>query len=171
MNMKQIVALAIAAALVAGFLLAGKDNSQTADDLQIEAEPTPTGSTSAGSTMPSRDPVEVHVSKNAEDAVEPPKWPDEIENMIFDYLSQLEGFEFVAITSVQCEAHTCEIVFSGPNPNPTIVDDYSGIMSGLHRPPINAGQGSIGTREIAAGAREFVISISNVPYVEPTVDQ
>ena len=185
MNMKLIVALAIAAALVAGFLLADKDINQTADDLQIEAEPAPAGSASVDSTAPSHvpdealdaasghnaHPVEVHVSQNTEDVVEPPRWPDAVENLIFDYLLQLEGREFTNIAAVACEVHTCKIFFSGRNPNPTIVDDYSGIMNGLYQPPINARQGSIDMRELAAGGRLFVIKISNVPYVEPTVNQ
>lgn len=183
--MKLIFGLTFAGALLAGFLLADKDDGQTADDSQHVAGSKPTESAPTGSTTPLHVPaeasnaasegdtqsVEVHDSANADGAVKSPKWPDAVENMIFDYLSQLEGFRFTTITSVECEAHTCEIVFSGLNPNPTIVDDYSGILNGLYRAPINAQQGSIGTREIAAGAREFVISISNVPYVEPTVDQ
>ncbi len=170
MNTKLIVALAIAAALVAGLLLADKDAGQTFEDSPIETEAPPTGSASDGSTAPSRFPVEIPALKNAEDAVEPPRWPDAVESLIYDHLSQLEGFEFTNIASVGCGAHTCEIVFSGQNPNPTIIDGYSDVMNGLFRPPISAQKGSMGTREIAPGARQFVIEISNVLHVEPTVN-
>ena len=185
MKMKLIVASAIVAALVAGFVLADRNRVQTADDLQFVGVPKQIEPASADSATPSHVPgralnaasendaqsVEIHDSQNAEDAAEAPKWPDGIENLIFNYLSTQGGFEFTNIASVECEVHTCEIVFSGLNPNPTIVDDYSDIVSGLFRPPISAGQGSIRTREIVAGAREFVINISNVPYVEQTVKQ
>jgi hypothetical protein len=185
MNIKLIVAAAIAAALVAGFLLADRSKGQTADDLQIVAVSKQIEPASAESATPSHIPgralsaaskndaqsVEIHDSQNTEDAAEAPRWSDGIENMIFDYLSTQEGFEFTNIASVECEVHTCEIVFSGLNPNPTTVGDYGDIMSGLFLPPISAGQGRIFTREIVAGAREFVIEISNVPYVEPTVKQ
>lgn len=70
--------------------------------------------------------------------IDGPKRPAGIENLIFDYFSQLEGFKFVSINSVNCEPQTCEIVFSGTSPNPKFVDDYSDVMSGLYRQPINA---------------------------------
>ncbi len=94
-------------------------------------------------------------------------WPDGIEGLLLDYFAQQKNFEFTSISSVKCDEHHCEIIFTGTDPNPLIVDAYSALQSGFYGPPFYAKQGSLGTREIAPGARVFVITLSNVPYQEP----
>ncbi len=169
-----MAALTLLVVLVASFLLATNtgrrvDTATDTNSLQAPLEAigdSPRALTSANQNQ--EQAVRSQAGPMAESGFAGPSWPDGVEGLIFDYFSQQEEFEFTSITSVQCEVQTCEIVFTGTNPNPLIVDDFSELVHGLYRPPLNARQGSIGTREIAAGAREYVIKISNVPYIEPT---
>ncbi|MGI9287918.1 MAG: hypothetical protein ACR2P1_21210 [Pseudomonadales bacterium] len=182
MNIKLIAAVTLVIALVAGYLIVNKYSSPTGDGPRDVAELRSTESSVENSSIPSHYPEDVSNNTNGnennhlvdlapqkvDNRSQGPTWPEGVEDLILDYFSQLEGFEFTSITSVQCQIQTCEIVFSGKNPNPTVVDEFSEVTRGLYQPPLNAQQGSIGTREIAPGAREFVINISNVPYVKKT---
>lgn len=185
MNFKPVAISTFVIAIVAGYALYERFADPTNAEITNQAEPrvpdiavdsgaAPILDIANNSNSIADNPEQVAVSNNTDvigNDIDGPKWPEGIENLILDYFSQLEGFKFVSINSVNCEPQTCEIVFSGTSPNPQFVDGYSDVMSGLYRQPINARQGSIGTREIAAGAREFVIAISSIPYVEPSREQ
>jgi len=182
MKLKPVAISTFVIAIVAGYALFERVADPTDAEIADQAEPRVPNVAANSGAAPILDIVNnsssiadrsEQVAAGNETAVlgneiDDPKWPEGIENLIFDYFAQLEGFKFVSINSVNCETQTCEIVFSGTSPNPKFVDDYSDVLGGLYRPPINAQQGSIGTREIAAGVREFVITISSIPYVEPS---
>lgn len=179
MNHERIVLLLLAGALAAACVLVGVVGVGPSSKPQVAID-APTDDPNHGSSSASP----AHTQKLGSDAANdgaaqkldeqplspggdsaaPFRWPAAVENLILEYLSQLERFDFTTITSVRCDTSDCEIVFSGLEPNPTIVDEYHEVLGGLYLPPINAMQGSIGTREIAAGNREFVIRISNVPW-------
>jgi len=185
MNFKPVAISTFVIAIVGGYALFERFSEPTDAEITDQAEPhvpdiaadsdaAPILDIANDSSSVANKSEHVAVSDKTDllgNEIDGPKWPEGIENLIFDYFSQLEDFKFVSINSVNCEPQTCEIVFSGTSANPIYVDDYSDVMSGLYRQPINAQQGSIGTREIAAGAREFVITISSIPYVEPSREQ
>lgn len=182
MTFKSVAMSTIVVVIVVGYALVGIDGKTTgpeafesvdSPDLSTTidtdvASQSATANRADAATDESRQPAAADEIDEPVTTLEVSKWPDGIENLIFDYFSQLEGLQFVSINSVNCEPQICEIIFSGATPNPETVDDYSDVLNGLYRPPINAQTGSIGTREIAAGAREYVIRITNVPYVEPS---
>ena len=96
-----------------------------------------------------------------------PSWPSDVEHLLFEFFARQYDLEFTSISSIECDQHTCEIVFTGTDANPLIVDGFSQLQSRLFRQGFNVMQGSLGTREIAPGAREFVMNLSNIPYEEP----
>ena len=87
-----------------------------------------------------------------------------IEALIFDYLARQTDYKFTSITSVDCSEHECEIVFTGVNANPENIGEFSGLNSKMFLPPISVATSTFFTREIVAGAREYVIRISNIPW-------
>jgi hypothetical protein len=90
-------------------------------------------------------------------------WPSNIEARIWEYFAHRQKTNIISINSVECTETNCVIEFSSTDTNPQYVDAFSDLTSGMYTQNWNVQSGSIGTREIAPGARVFVISISNVP--------
>ena len=100
------------------------------------------------------------VKPNADEVYE---WPSNIEDLIWEYFAHRQKSNIISINSVECTEIECTIEFVGTAVNPQYVDEFSELSSGMSREHWNVQQGSIGTREIAPGARVFVVRISNVP--------
>jgi hypothetical protein len=128
-------------------------------------------------------------STNTDDAAEPraidPAWrtpstpspryaePEEIERQLAQFLAQQPGLEIVSLSSIKCGATSCEIALTGTEVNPRYVDAYSDLNRKLSEAPWTdfiIRSGGLGTREIAPGAREYVISFDYRPYVDLSAD-
>ena len=100
---------------------------------------------------------------------------DELENRIRQHIAQTPGLTLTSITSVQCDETQCEIAFTGTDANPRFVDQYSQFQESLWRQIAADGfvqflTGGLGTREIAAGAKEYVMGFTYVAIDPPTTD-
>ena len=99
--------------------------------------------------------------------------PAEIEDAVLQRIAELSGLELTSLTSVECDKLRCSIVFTGLETNPQYTDEYSELLGALMNPPWNDYQptsGSIGTREISPGAREYVLGFTYVALVEASDD-
>jgi len=79
----------------------------------------------------------------------------------------------VSILSIDCGATTCEIALTGTEVNPRYVGAYSDLNHKLFAAPWSdffIRFGGISTREIAPGAREYVIGFDYRPYVDLSAD-
>ncbi len=94
-------------------------------------------------------------------------WPPDMENQIWEFFSHQPDPNITSIVSVQCTETKCEIVFTGTEVNPQYVDEYSVLNDALGRTFSMIQSGSLGRREIAPGARAFVITISNQEFDDP----
>ena len=130
------------------------------------------------------------VSTNADDvAAEPravdPAWrtpstpspryaePEEIERQLAQFLAQQPALEIVSLSSIECGATACEIALTGTEVNPRYVGAYSDLYNNLSTAPWSdflVRSAALGTREIAPGAREYVISFDYRPYVDLSAD-
>jgi hypothetical protein len=100
---------------------------------------------------------------------------DELENRIRQYIAQTPGLTLTSITSVQCDETQCEIAFTGTDPNPRFVGQYSQFQENLWRQVAADGfvqflTGGLSTREIAAGAKEYVMGFTYVAIDPPSTD-
>lgn len=99
--------------------------------------------------------------------------PAEIENLLSEFLAQQPGLEVVSITSVECTATSCEIALGGTDPNPQKVGPYGRLFEALGSrrwQDFRILSGSIGTREITPGAREYVMRIEYQPLSDLSND-
>jgi len=97
----------------------------------------------------------------------------EIEGAIHQRLAEQSGLKLVSLNAVDCDLRTCTVVFSGLEANPQHVDEHSDLVSALTGPPWNefrTTSSSIGTREVAPGAREYVIGFTYVALVDASDD-
>jgi hypothetical protein len=98
--------------------------------------------------------------------------PDVIENLILDTLAQLRP-SVLSINSVTCDGTTCQIGLSGNDVNPERVGPReSEITTALFRAQsgfriLTAGAS---TREIAPGAREYVVGFTYQPLIDLSHD-
>lgn len=99
--------------------------------------------------------------------------PDEIERLLAQFIAQQPGLEIVSLSSIECGATSCEIALTGADVNPR----YVGAYSDLYRKLSSAGgndflirSSGLGTREIAPGAREYVITFDYRPFVDLSAD-
>ena len=95
--------------------------------------------------------------------------PAEIERAVYQRISEQPGLRLTSLTSVECDTLKCRIVFSGVDANPQYVDNYNELLGAFGKPPWNEFRltsGSLGTREISPGAREFVMEFTYVALVD-----
>jgi hypothetical protein len=86
---------------------------------------------------------------------------------------KFEALELTSLTSVECDTLRCRIVFTGVEPNPQYVDAYRDLSAALMNPPWNdyrPTSGSMGTREVSPGAREYVLEFTYVALVNASDD-
>lgn len=98
--------------------------------------------------------------------------PDDIERQIQQFFAEQGGLALVSISSIDCGATACEITLAGTEANPRFVDAFSGVFHRLlaRRDAFRVLSGGLGTREIAPGAREYVISFEYQPFVDLSPD-
>jgi hypothetical protein len=79
----------------------------------------------------------------------------------------------VSLSSIACSATVCEIALTGTEVNPRYVGEYAELnhkLTGAAWNDFLIRSGSLGTREIAPGAREYVITFDYQPYVDLSAD-
>ena len=99
--------------------------------------------------------------------------PAEIESAVLQRLAEQSDLTFVSINSVDCDLRTCNVVFSGVDVDPQHVGDYGDLLGVMMNPPwtdFQTTSGGIGTREISAGAREYVLGFTYVALVDANAD-
>jgi hypothetical protein len=99
--------------------------------------------------------------------------PAEIEGAVYQRIAEQAGLKLTSLNAVECGLRTCTVVFSGVHANPQYTDEYSDLLSALMRPPWKDYQptsGSIGTREVSPGAKEYVIGFTYVALVDASDD-
>ena len=99
--------------------------------------------------------------------------PAEIENDVMQRIAEQSDLELTSLDSVNCDDRTCTVMFTGLDANPQFVGDYSDLYDMLLRTASDdyrPTSGSISTREISPGAREYVIGISYVALVDTSDD-
>ena len=100
---------------------------------------------------------------------------EELESRVRQYIGQVPGLRMTSLNSVQCDGIKCEIVFTGTDANPQYVDQYMEFERNLWRQVSDDGfveflTGGLGTREVAAGAKEYVMGFTYVPIDSPSRD-
>ena len=99
--------------------------------------------------------------------------PEEIERQLAQFLAAQPGLEVVSLSSIHCGATTCEIALTGNEVNPRYVDAYHDLFDKVTSAGGNdfrIRSAGLGTREIAPGAREYVISFEYQPLVDLSAD-
>jgi hypothetical protein len=99
--------------------------------------------------------------------------PAEIEAAVYQRISAQPGLKLTSLTSVECNPLRCVIVFTGVEANPQYVNEYHDLMSALGQPPwdnYQPTQSSLSTREVAPGAREYVLEFAYVALVHASND-
>jgi hypothetical protein len=106
--------------------------------------------------------------------IEPPyTQPDEVENLLLQYLAQRPGLRAVSINSVKCDETTCEVAIAGLELNPRDTDAYQGLFQDLFAAQwgdVRVLSGGMGSRETAPGARESLMSFEYQPLVDRSDD-
>jgi hypothetical protein len=77
------------------------------------------------------------------------------------------------LSSIECGATSCEIALTGAEVNPRYVGAYSDLYHKLSSAGGNdflIRSSGLGTREIAPGAREYVITFDYRPFVDLSAD-
>jgi hypothetical protein len=100
---------------------------------------------------------------------------EELENRVGQYIGQVQGLRLTSINSVDCDETQCEIVFTGTDANPQYVDQYMKFEQDLWRQVSDDGfveflTGGLSTREVAAGAKEYVMGFTYVAIDPPSSD-
>jgi hypothetical protein len=98
--------------------------------------------------------------------------PQQIENLVLQIIARQPGLAAVGL-SVSCDAAQCEIALRGRETNPVRTAEYDELFAALSaesRPEFRVPIASMGTREIAPGAREYVISFEYQPYEDLSDD-
>jgi hypothetical protein len=99
--------------------------------------------------------------------------PEEIERQLGQFFAEQPGLEIVSLASIECGATVCEIALTGTEVNPRYVGAYSDLYHKLTAGPWKdflIRSGSLGTREIAPGAREYVMTFDYQPLVDLSAD-
>jgi hypothetical protein len=108
-------------------------------------------------------------------AAPPDSHVEELEHRLRQYIGRVPGLTLTSINSVRCDPMRCEIVFTGTSVNPRYVDEYATFQQDLWRQVADDGfveflTGSLGTREIVAGAKEYVMGFTYVAIDPPAND-
>jgi hypothetical protein len=170
----------VAACAAVAFSLARRDSGFIADtENDGGAEPASAGSAIAAAERPGAR-IDSSAASPAVDvawrtpSTPSPRYaePDEVERQIEQFFAEQSGLALVSISSIDCGATACEIALAGTETNPRYVDAYSDVFGRLlaRRNDFRVLSGGLGTREIAPGAREYVISFEYQPFVDLSPD-
>jgi hypothetical protein len=99
--------------------------------------------------------------------------PEDVERLLEQFFAEQTGLTIVSLSSIACGATACEIALTGTDVNPRFVNAYEGVynrLTGTRRDQFRILSSSLGTREIAPGAREYVISFEYQPFVDLSAD-
>jgi hypothetical protein len=98
--------------------------------------------------------------------------PPDIEQQILQFIAERQP-TVLSINSVTCTSTNCEIAFVGADPNPRFIDAHADFDRALHTErwkDFRILSGNLGTREMAPGAREYVVGFIYQPLVELSAD-
>ena len=99
--------------------------------------------------------------------------PEEIESQLGQFFAQQTALAVTNLSSIECGATYCEIALTGTDANPRYVDAQAGVHDRLVRTAWKDFRilgSSLGTREIAPGAREYVLGFEYQPLVDLSAD-
>ncbi len=99
--------------------------------------------------------------------------PAEVEGAVHQRIAEQSGLKLTSLSAVECDHRTCTVVFGGLDENPQYTDEYSDLLGRLTDPPwkdFRPTSGSIGTREVSPGAREYVVGFTYVALVDVSDD-
>ena len=99
--------------------------------------------------------------------------PEEIERQLEQFLAEQPGLVVASLSSIHCSATACEIALTGTDPSPRYVGAYSGLSRKLLEGPwtdFRMLYGGISTREVAPGAREYVMGFEYQALVDLSAD-
>lgn len=179
MKIRSIVSVTVIAACLATVVALGSYRSSPRSGVatggtgarvarQASAEPVPSTNVGAAGTRLA------DAAWRTPSAPSPPyAGPDEIERQIAQFFAEQPGLAVVSLSSIECGATSCEIALTGTEVNPRYVDAYSGVFGrllGTRRSDFRILSGGLGTREIAPGAREYVMSFEYQPLVDLSAD-
>jgi hypothetical protein len=184
MKIRSLMGLAVVAVCVTGIATLGPWDPSLFDDAETSAGTDPASARStitaaeAGVTAdePADEPAVSRIVDLAWRAPTTPSpryaSPDEIERQIEQFFAEQSGLALVTLSSIDCGATACEIALAGTVVNPRTADSFSGVFQRLfaRRDAFRILSGGLGTREIAPGAREYVISFEYQPFVDSSPD-
>jgi len=149
------------------------DTENVAFDLVAPASTAPSPSSTNGDDAPTDARVNDPASQTP--SLSSPRYaePEEIERQLAQFIAEQPGLEIVSLSSIDCGATSCEIALTGTEVNPRYVDAYSDLhhkVTGAAWNDFQIHSSGLGTREIAPGAREYVISFEYQPLVDLSAD-
>ena len=173
----MLVAGAVVIALIGVYLL----SADSGDESVVLDSPAATEalgtSTSAGATSAGNDATDSRAIDPAWRTPSSPSpryaEPEEIERQLAHFIAEQPGLEIVSLSSIDCSATACEIALTGTEVNPRYVNAYSDLTHKLFAAPgsdVRILFGGLSTREIAPGAREYVIGFEYQPLVDLSDD-
>jgi hypothetical protein len=172
-------AIIILAVVLWSAWIAENDTRTTADDFESsEVESTVDEPVDSPTESPAEQMVGPEIREKAQEADDAASLfgrvsPVEIEGAVHQRLAEQSRLKLISLNAVDCDLRTCTVVFSGLDANPQYTDEYSDLLSALTNPPweeFQSTSGSIGTREVSPGAREYVIGFTYVALVDASDD-
>jgi hypothetical protein len=170
-----IFALIIAAMVV---VVALRDDS---DDGVRTRPPSPTRGTSPTPTSLSSARAPTVASNGSAVALTPGEFlsveptyaqPAQVESLVLQIIARQQGLAAGGL-SVNCDAARCEITLQGRQVNPVRVSEYGHLLDEVFAESggdFRILAGSMGTREIAPSAREYVLGFEYQPYQDLSDD-
>jgi hypothetical protein len=139
----------------------------------IHSTPGPQPSTSAS---PSTEPTTSgRPNGRSEPLPNAPPGSARVERLILDYFARRPDEAPTSIGSVHCDETRCEVAFTGTDVNPGDVSRYGSVQQNLRRDldkdHVQVLSSSLGTREIAPGAREYVLGFSFAVTAQLSADR
>jgi hypothetical protein len=175
---KRIAILAVAAvALVVALQLALRESATPPSIPERPREPAPAIDPPAPPSTEQVIRASIAAPVGTPEAVPEPAYasPEQIEDALLQLLARHPQLGLVSINSVACDAVTCEIALSGSQVAPRVVGQ---VEMGIHESlfaqrwaDVRVSGSSVGTREIAPGARETVFSFEYQPLVDLSGDR
>lgn len=99
--------------------------------------------------------------------------PAEIENLLWQFIAEQPGLEVVNISAVECTPTSCEIALTPRQGNPRFAAAYNELhrkVLGQQWSDFRFVSGGVGSREIAPGVHENVMSFEYQPMQELSDD-
>jgi hypothetical protein len=175
-----VVAGATAVAAIGLWRLPVDDAGNVASDLEAPVAPAPAPASAASSpslTSGDNTPTAARASDPAWRTPSSPSpryaEPEDIERQLAQFIAEQPGLQIVSLSSIDCSATACEIALTGAQVNPRYVGAYSELNHKLFAAPWKDFRilfGGISTREIAPGAREYVLGFEYHPLVDLSAD-